>query len=167
MEYVHLLLSRMIFLDYFYIHQIFNIEHIQRYKNLYFHILFYEIQVCFLFLTNENNSNNKNHHHVLTVSLFIMLIVFLWQYNAILLLLESLKEWFVFHALSFVLKLKQNIFFHFCHTKHFGIQEQLLDYFSQIFSYHFFWWVIYSFLIVFIYKKFNFSYSFRMCLIFS
>ena len=39
--------------------------------------------------------------------------LFLLKYNAILLFLESLKEWFIFHALSYVLKRRQDIFFYF------------------------------------------------------
>ena len=31
---------------------------LQRLKNLYFHIIFYEIHVCFLLQINERNSNN-------------------------------------------------------------------------------------------------------------
>ena len=60
------------------------------YKNLYFHILFYMIQVLFLFRKNEDNSGHKNH--VFTLFFLIIQIIFLHQHNAILIRLESLKE---------------------------------------------------------------------------
>ena len=47
------------------------------------------------------------------VIFLIMLIVFLLQGNAILLHLESLKEWLVFHDFSYVLKYKQDTYFSF------------------------------------------------------
>ena len=39
-------------------------KELQRYKNLCFNILFYEIHRCFLLLNNEGNSGNKNHRGV-------------------------------------------------------------------------------------------------------
>ena len=47
------------------------------------------------------------------VIFLIMLIVFLLQGNAILLHLESLKEWLVFHDFSYVLKYKPDTYFSF------------------------------------------------------
>ena len=58
----------------------------------------------------QGNLNNNNQHCVLTLFSLIMQIIFLLQYNTILLCLESLKE-FVFHALSHALKRRQDIFF--------------------------------------------------------
>ena len=77
---------------------------LQYYKNLYFHIIFYEIRAYFLSQKNEGNSDNKNHRSVFTLLLLIMLIVSSLQHNAILLCLESLKEELVSHDLSYVLK---------------------------------------------------------------
>ena len=54
-------------------------ETLQCYLNLSFHILFYEIHVCFLLQKNEGNSNNKNHRGVYALLLLIMLIVSLLQ----------------------------------------------------------------------------------------
>ena len=59
--------------------------------NLYFHMLFYVIQFCFLFRKNENYSNNKKEHFLLLFP-SIMQITFLLQDNHMLLCLESLKE---------------------------------------------------------------------------
>ena len=70
------------------------------------------IQVCFLFLTNEDNLN-KSRHHIFTLFFLIIRITFLLQDNTILFRSESLKEWFVFHDLSCVLKWRQDICFFF------------------------------------------------------
>ena len=65
---------------------------LQRCKNLYFHLLFYTIQVCFLFQKNEDNYENENHRGILTLFLLVMLVLFLLQHNVIFPRLKSLKE---------------------------------------------------------------------------
>ena len=50
--------------DFWYWLNLFLDKALQRYKNLYFHILLYETQVCFLLQKNEGNSDNKNHRGV-------------------------------------------------------------------------------------------------------
>ena len=86
---------------------------LQHYKNLYFHLLFYEIQVCFLFKTNEDNLNNNKHHFILTLLFLILLAILSLQRSDILLPLKSLQKWFVFYILSYVLKRRHDIFFQF------------------------------------------------------
>ena len=65
---------------------------LQRCKNLYFDILFYTIQVCFLFQKNEDNCENENHRGILTLFLLVMQVLFLLQHNVIFPLSKSLKE---------------------------------------------------------------------------
>ena len=54
----------------------------QLHKNRSFYILYHEIQVCLLFLKNEDNLNNKNGRGVLTLFPLIMPIALLQQDNA-------------------------------------------------------------------------------------
>ena len=72
---------------------------LQLHKNLYFYILFLEIEVCFLLQMNEDNLNNKSNSSVLTLFLLIMQIALLPQDNVSLLFipLESLIELFAFY----------------------------------------------------------------------
>ena len=46
---------------------------LQCYKNLYFHILFYEVHIGFLLRKNENNLDNRDHRVVFTLFFLIML----------------------------------------------------------------------------------------------
>ena len=83
----------------------------------------------------------------------------LLQDNAALLGLESwesLKECFVLHDLSCVLKCSQDMHSFFCHIKDY----KKLIIFSQLFWVIFSKWVIYSFPVTFIYKTLNFWYYF-------
>ena len=60
---------------------------------------------------NEDNLNNKNRHDVFKLFHAIMQINFSMQDYAMLFLhLESIRERFVFHGLSYLLKYKQGIF---------------------------------------------------------
>ena len=107
----------------------FNILYLQKawqhYKNLYFPIHIYVIQVCFLVKTNVGNSKNKNHHYFFMLFLLIKLIIFLLKNNVILLHFESLKKWLVFHALSYVLKCRLRAIFRLFFS----------DFFQSCFSY--------------------------------
>ena len=92
---------------------------LQQYKNLYFHILFYEIQVCFLFQRNEDNSNNKNHHYFFMLLLLIMLIIVFLHDSAchpsplgIIVRITCFRRFECFE------KIKTGYIFHFLHTKH-------------------------------------------------
>ena len=86
----------------------------------------------------------------------IVFLFLLQEDNAILLHSKSLKE-FLFHNLSYVLQHKQDIFsiknILLQHTKYW---KQLLGYFPQLFPIIFSWWVIYSFPVIFIYKRLKF-----------
>ena len=57
-----------------------SLEGITTSQKSYFHIPFYEVQVCFLLQRNESS----NSHGVLTLLLSIMQIIFLLRDNAIL-----------------------------------------------------------------------------------
>ena len=72
-------------------------------KNLYYHILAYSKQI-------KTIQTPKIIKHLLTIFSLIMQNFFLLQDNVILLCLESLKEWFYFHDLNFVLKCRHHIF---------------------------------------------------------
>ena len=84
---------------------------------------------------------------------------FLLKDNVIFLPLKSLKEYLVSYDFSYVLKHKQDIFFFFSIQILRAIYELLFKFF---FSNIFFWWKIYSFAVIFIYKKLNFYHSFRI-----
>ena len=86
---------------------------LQSYKDIYFHIQFYEIHVRFLLQKNECNSDNKNHRDIKMLFLLIAMIVFLLQDNVILLHLESLQDNYVCYGLSNVFKYRQDMFFLF------------------------------------------------------
>ena len=120
---------------------------------------FKAIQVFFLLQKSEDNSDNENQRDVQTLLLLIMLIVFYCKIMPSFSIWESLKELLGFHGLSYILKYQQDIFFVFQHTKHL---EQLYIIFLKFFPITFFWQKIYFFPGIFIFKRFNFSYSFRI-----
>ena len=60
---------------------------------------------------NEGKSDNKNQYYILMLLLLRMQTVLLLQHNAIRLLLHSVREYYVFHSLSFILKCRHNILF--------------------------------------------------------
>ena len=82
----------------------------------------------------EGKSNSKNHHHVLTLFLLIKQIIF---YCTIMpsFLVWNLKELF-FRNLSYVLKGIQDIY-QFFHDFSYKLRT-VANYFSQIFSSHFY-----------------------------
>ena len=47
---------------------------LERDKNLYFHILIYEIHICFLLQRNEDNSGNHNQYGVFIPSQLYLFI---------------------------------------------------------------------------------------------
>ena len=99
-----------------------------------------------------------------TIMLFllIMLIIFLMQDNVILLHLESLKEsltWFSLFELCFETR---RIYFIYSIK---NIKSNNYIIFLKFFPIIFFWWKIYFFPVICIYKRFNFCYSLRSFLI--
>ena len=66
-------------------------EGIKCYKNLYFHILFYEILICFLLQKNDGNWDKKHHHGVLGIMALNNDDSFLLKDNTILFYVEPLK----------------------------------------------------------------------------
>ena len=117
---------------------------------------------CYFFLCDSSlffvqnkwrQFKQKNHHHVLMLS-FLIQIFFLLHDNAII---------FTF---GFFIHEKNNLFFMFVFY-FFMFCFETLDIFSKIISSHlFFWWMVYSFSIMFIHKRFNFWNSFRVFPIF-
>ena len=75
----------------------------------------------------------------------------------VFLCLESLKVWLaLLHDLNYFLKHKQDIFFLFCIQ---NIKSNCYIIFVKFFPIIFFWWIVCSFSVMFIYKRFNFCYS--------
>ena len=112
---------------------------------------------------NEGSWDNKNYGGVSTLFLltffysFLVLIVFSKQDNAFFLHLESLKEQLVLDDLSCLFKHKQDIFF--CFLAYKTLRAIVRFFFFKFFPIIFFWWKIYFFLNVFIYKRLNFCFS--------
>ena len=67
----------------------------------------------FKFAVYSKQMKTIETEHVLKLFLLIMQIIFLMQDNVILLRLESLKEWLVFHELRCTFKCKQETYFFF------------------------------------------------------
>ena len=82
-----------------------------------------------------------------------MQIIFFLQYNSIFFPLKSLCIWN--DDFSFVVKFRQDI--HSFLNKY-RIKSNFWIIFLKIFPVFFSWWVIYSFPVIFIYKKLNFCY---------
>ena len=86
-----------------------------------------------------------------------MLVVFWLQDNAIFFHLESLKVQLIFHDLS-CFEIKAVCLFFSIQN----IKSNCYIIFPIVFPMIFFWWENYSFLVIFIYKNFNFCYSLRI-----
>ena len=88
----------------------------------------------------------------------IMLIVSLLQYDAILLRLESLKEWF-FSRFELCFEVWTRCIFIFIIYNTF---RTIVALFPRNFSCYIFGWIMFPFSIIFIYKRFTFCYSIWM-----